>query len=140
MWFPPHPQLPVCSRVPHTRKNTILANFLLKVGRGCLTYTLIATKQTREKLKVTEAADRVAWSFRDGLNTSAGRSDKGIMKLPSEPSSKENGWVWICSPGDHRPESLLYTSQRENLTRSSVTHCLKTLKRAGPKRGERQVL
>ena len=40
---------------------------------------------------MTKAADRVAWGFREGLNVSAGRSDKAIMKLPSEPGSKENG-------------------------------------------------
>lgn len=97
------PQLPVCSRISHTRKNTVLTDFLLKVGRGCLTHILKATKRTRKKLKVTEAADRVAWSFRDGLNTSAGRSDKGIMKLPSEPSSKENGWGLDMQP--RRPQT-----------------------------------
>ena len=98
----------VCSGASHTRTNTILAIFLTRVGRGHLTYTLVATKQTGKKLKVTEAADRVTWSFRDGLKASARRSDKGIRKLPSEPSSRE--WVGsVCATKETTDLEACYT-------------------------------
>lgn len=83
------PQLSaVCSGTSQTKINSILAD--LKVERGYLTYTLTTTQQMG-KAEDDKSCRQGGMGLQRRANASAGRSDEAIMKLPSEPGSKENG-------------------------------------------------
>lgn len=87
--FVPHPQFSaVCSGTSQTKINSILAD--LKVERGYLTYTLTTT-QRMGKAEDDKSCRQGGMGLQRRVNASAGRSDEAIMKLLSEPGSKENG-------------------------------------------------
>lgn len=87
--FVPHPNFLLSAVGRHRPKiNSILAD--LKVERGYLTYTLTTTQQMG-KAEDDKSCRQGGMGFQRRANASAGRSDKAIMKLPSEPGSKESG-------------------------------------------------